>query len=105
MSEHWRQLDTEDLEQASDLGLEIDALFADCSGTGEQHADVVACHALDAHLAVPATAQLVGDASRIMLIRLVAHRTERCLDLLSLDPSRIVMLSPNVCLPLQSRRS
>ena len=47
MSELRWQLDTEDLEQTSDLVLEIDALVEHGSATGEQHADMVALHADD----------------------------------------------------------
>ena len=69
-----RQLDAKDLEQPADLVLDVDALIENGPATGEQHADMVALHALDVHLAVPATAQQLSDAPRIMLVRLVAHR-------------------------------
>jgi hypothetical protein len=65
-----RQLDAEDLEEPSDLLLEIDALGEHCLAAGEQSPDMVTLDALDVHAAVPAAPEQLRDASRIVSVLL-----------------------------------
>jgi hypothetical protein len=45
--------------------------------TGEQRSYLVALDALDMHAAVPAAPEQLRDASRVVLISLVAHGRQR----------------------------
>ena len=89
VSKFRRQLDAEDLEQTADLVLKVNALIEDRSATAEQHANVMTLHALNVHRASPAAAQQLGDTTCVMFVGLVAHRRERCFDLLCLHADDI----------------
>ena len=76
MPEALWQFDAEDLEEAPDLLLEIDALGQHRLAAGEQCSYLVTLNALDMYAAVSAAAQQLCDATRIILVGLVAHGRE-----------------------------
>ena len=85
-----RQLDAEDLQQAADLVLQVDALALHDLAAGEQRPGVVALDALHVHPAVPARAQDLGDAAGVVLVGLVAHGRQRRVDLAGLHADHVV---------------
>lgn len=76
-----RQLDAEDLQQAADLVLQVDALALHHLTAGQQGPQMMALDALHMNPAVPTGAEDLGDAAGVVLVGLVTHGGEGCSNL------------------------